>query len=166
MRQIIHQQKDGLDLLRDIVELAKNPKLVVEAHEQARREFALTEEERSRTESARTDIKKAEAILVDIDAKRTAINSARDQNEKMASELETKESKLKAKEEDLVVKISKNDALEKKLLSLQDELNSKESSMASQGAFLEMEKVRLSEFDNELRTRLKKVQMRESAADL
>jgi myosin heavy subunit len=49
----IVQQVDGLDTLKDIVELVKNPDAITKAHALARKEMALTEEEQAKVDEAR-----------------------------------------------------------------------------------------------------------------
>jgi hypothetical protein len=58
INQRIFQQGDGLDTLRDLVEIVKNPKLIEAAHDTHRKQLALTVDEQARVEEAKGFIAK------------------------------------------------------------------------------------------------------------
>lgn len=74
----VRQQLDGLDVLRQILELAKNPDSIISAHELAKKEFSLTEKERSEAEEARAYLSQYKAVRESAEAKENEITTAQE----------------------------------------------------------------------------------------
>jgi hypothetical protein len=165
-RQVIQQQLDGLAMLREVVELVKNPKLVIEAHEAARKEVALTEEETAMVNAARENIKISAKISSDLQEKQVMINSAREQNEKMAQDLAAREAVVSAKEKELDARDVQSVQVNKRLLATQKEIMATKDALDVRVRENEKETARLQEMNNSLNIRLEKIKLREKAADL
>lgn len=60
----IPQQVDGFDTLRELIALAKDPSAIIAASETARKEMALTEAEKAKSDEARGFIAKYDQLAV------------------------------------------------------------------------------------------------------
>lgn len=68
-QRIFQQQVDGLQSIKQLMELFKNPKSISDAAELARKEAALTEDELAKATEARALIAKADVLYKDLKEK-------------------------------------------------------------------------------------------------
>lgn len=84
---------EGLQLLRDIVDLVNNPKPLLDAHEAAKNIVAIDIETKSKVAQAQNIIKQADDVSKEIEAKKKQIDIA-------STELELNKSSFNKKKED------------------------------------------------------------------
>lgn len=80
----------GFALLRDIVEMTKNPKAIEQAYETRRKAAALTEEEVAKADSARAIISQAAALETEIAKQQDAIDLQKQEHIKNVASFEEK----------------------------------------------------------------------------
>lgn len=84
--QVLSKQRDILDSLKELLEAAKNPDVISQAYDLARKENALTESEMQKTADARIFLAAYEAKLADVDAETKELNDAIARHRKEVSE--------------------------------------------------------------------------------
>lgn len=104
--QLTHiQQADGLATLRALIELAGNPKQIIEAHELARKQQALTDDEAKKAAESKDFIASSNQLKKDLEAKELALNEAKKIHEQGVAakslEHQNKTQSLKDEEEKL-----------------------------------------------------------------
>lgn len=75
--QRLSRQIDGLDSLKELAELIKNPEAIVEAQELVREQLALTDAEQAKSDEARKYIKDYDVLIDDIKAREQALAAAK-----------------------------------------------------------------------------------------
>ncbi len=187
-KQVIMQQGDGLDTLKQLLDSLQNPKIISDANETYRKEIALTEAEEKRATEGRAVIAQYDAISLDIATREQAIKDAITAHEKEVSDFESLkqsetdrlsdwEGRLKIVE-DAQLAVTNSQATERAaLVSERDAMNLKNENDRKQidsdktvndKASQENSK-RSDELDAatlELSKRLQSVKLREQAADL
>ncbi len=124
--QRFQAQTDGLDTLRDLIELAKNPKPLLDAQEAARKQIALTQAEEKQVAEARGFIGQYEQMLSDLEQKKTAVanyeaahsSNVASFNQERASirkELEDQQNKLDEKEKGLSTSLKAHEEAKQQL---------------------------------------------------
>ncbi len=181
----IPQQVDGFATLRELLDLAKNPQAIIEASETARREMALTEEEKKKVDAARDFIAKHAQLSTELDNAKAALESDKKVFSAMAdrvkSELAEREKSLVGLSDSLNEKSSMLDtkdkahaderarldaaqsALYKNIKSSTDKINEDSAKNNSLRDFLDKEKIRLTDFEANLKAKAAK--LRESASE-
>lgn len=78
-KMIISQPEadQGFGLLKDIIDMVKNPKAIDEAYERRRKAAQLSDDEVEKSEEARALIAKADSLRADLQTKQNAIEDAR-----------------------------------------------------------------------------------------
>ena len=138
-QRIPSQTADGLETLKELLELAKNPKAIVEAAETARKQDELTESEREKTKEARAFLKQYDAALVDMAVRRQELEDAK-------SELAAKEAGFNAFHEAETARLLARDGA---LDTLQKQLNQQEAKIAIDAKSLSLDRQKTEE---EIRT--------------
>lgn len=165
-RIVLAQQVDALALLKDLVELAKNPKLVSEAHETARNEFALTEKEKDQAEEARNLIKQNQALSLELDGQKASLELAHKNNEAELSNLNKRKEDLSK----MVIELNDREEnvrkKEKEVTDLINELTQQKQNLNQQSEKNNADRFKLDQMENAVNIRLEKVKLREQAANL
>lgn len=163
MAQILPQFTDQLGNIRYFVE---NPKAIAVAHEEMRKQQALTDDEKKKADEARELIKNQPKILSDIEAKNAAVKAAQEQSEKDAQEIAKKRQALDKDSASLNDRMMAHEAAEKKLLELKATLDQQKAKTDSDKITNEAEKIRLLAINAALNIRSKKLGLLEEAANL
>lgn len=77
----LFQQADDLGTLRELLDLAKNPKAIVDAHEEARKQVALTKMESQKAQEAREAIAKHETLSADLKQRENKLAAEKTEHE-------------------------------------------------------------------------------------
>lgn len=182
----ILQQVDGLDTLREIIGLMKNPDAMVEAQELARKEMALTEDEKAKTDEARSFIAQYEKLSKELKAGQDALAAEKsahaDHVTKTSSLNEVECRRLAELSVTLSDRAKMHDIAEKNLAAERQKFEADKGRMAEDHkaaiskmkadaadlertrAAHETERTRLSNFETTLKA--KAARLRESAADI
>lgn len=182
----IPQQVSAFDTLRELLDLAKNPQAIVEASETARKQMALTEEEKARTDDARSFIAKHADLRKDLEEARALLDSDRKSFEeacqKIRSELDDRENSLnfnmmsylqnfaaqeekdKLHAEERKHLDAKHAILDKDRKELLDKISLANDANDKDKSFIASEKTRLANIEAALKAKAAKI--RESAADI
>lgn len=116
--QILKLNED-LSALKDLIELVKNPKLIEAAHEEARRQFTLTEDQEKKYAEAQDVMKKSEALKADIAGREKAISAAKEDHEKDRANFKREKDSVDAAFEDRLKDLrDREDAVAKRELDL------------------------------------------------
>lgn len=182
----LQRQADGLDVLRELVELVRNPDVITKSAEITREQLALTAEEESKVNEARKLLAEYDALSKELDEGREALKRDRvllsDESDSfdaqrsaeenrlknLATVLANKESVLDKKERDLLAKekLLADDraalsADHKELLELAEAEGAKNAATAQANR---EEFARLKDYEEALKAKAAK--LRESAADI
>lgn len=102
------QQHNVAEIIKEIVELAKNPQALIYLHDSLREQHALTEKEKQKANDARALITQYDKLLGDLKQKEEQINIAKTTHETNLSFFESKcltqESYFKEREDKLSTK--------------------------------------------------------------
>lgn len=104
------QQTDNLSTLKDLAELIKDPKAIIEAHETARKQMALTEAEITKVEEARNFIKEYTKLSEDLKKQQANLDFSRAQHEQVITEFDIKTSNISQQLNDREEQIAKKEA--------------------------------------------------------
>lgn len=109
--------------LGDLRFFVENPKAIAEAHEIARKQHALTEEEKAKANEARKSIQDLTKLSVEIDAKKQALEDTKGQREKADQDLAKRKTDIEKQEADLAIRIGSHTQNEKQLVELKKQLD-------------------------------------------
>lgn len=186
VQMTLQQKADGLDVLRELVDLIKSPEALAVAAETTRKQLALTSEEEAKVGETRKLLAEADALKADLqsredvltkncyllDDERETFQSLRDSEvnrlKALSADLERKDAALGDKERKL---LDKEKALDEQRKAMDDDyeemLERANAEAAKNAATAEAnvaEFVRLKEFEEVLKAKAAK--LRESAADI
>lgn len=160
VNSIVSQQTtDGLGTIRQL--LALDPKTIAAAHEEARKQMALTEEEEAKLKAARDLIANQPRITADLEAQTNALSVAKEQLSQAQKDLSDKRSKLDQDAETLRLKISTHATNERLLAEGQKKLEADQKANDAYKSSNDAEKKRLADVEKALNARADK--MREAA---
>lgn len=184
----IIQQGEGLSVLQDLIALVQDPKLIAEAHKTYRAELKLTDAEEVKALEARKFIAEYDVKFAALSEAEDIIETARQNFEetsvKKNSELDTKAAAIKSQTAELKVQaalqaeVTKEQAIEAKRIAsaeidMQEYLAEQQRRLDIDRAFVEKtnasnisKAIELEDVFADLKIRIKKVELREQAADL
>lgn len=165
----------GFALLRDIVEMTKNPKAIEQAYEARRKAAALTDDEIAKADAARALISQADAMQTEIKKQQDAVDTKKAEHLKNIAAFEEKLKVLDTKAADLAIvsatheETAKNN--EREAIRLQEVSQKIESDRADQNAKIvarenavkekelssEKEVIRLTDWENKIKEKAKKL---------
>lgn len=126
------QQAQDLGALRDLVDLVKNPKAIIDAHEEARKQMALTEAEQVKLDAAHELIKQANSIKKEFENRENVLQARKKEQEQAESDFslvaENTRTALKAKEDAQRVKDSGHAETDKRHKAEREKLDSDKKS--------------------------------------
>lgn len=169
MRTIVSQQVDVLSVIKDMIEMAKNPKLlenISNAHELVRRESALTEAEKEKVDEARRLIKNHQEIVAELHEQKAQFLIDRNQLDKDQALVKADQSKVHEIIKDLESREKAILLKERQLSDLSISLQREKEALGAQEERNLSEQNRLKELDASLKIRGQKLVLREQAADL
>jgi hypothetical protein len=165
----------GFALLRDIVEMTKNPKAIEQAYEARRKAAALTDDEIAKAEAARVLISKADDLQADIDKKQSVIDMQKEEHIKNIAAFEEKMKILDTRAEELASisaqheQISKNNEQEKIRIQesaqqiesdrakRESDVSARENALKEKEATAQKENERLISWESKIKTKAKKL---------
>lgn len=184
----LSQQTSDLGSLQELIDLAKNPKSIIEAHETARKQMALTEAEEAKMAEARQFIAKHAELAADLKSREDSLAKASSDHaqniDDFKMKVQSENYRLNSWESMLKSTSANQDKIGKEQAIAASRLATEKKEMESNsGAVLErihndtvanekakvaneVEKNRLEALASDLKTRIAKVKLREQAAEM
>lgn len=167
--------EQGTSLLKDIIDMVKNPKAIDDAYERRRKAEALTLEEANKAIEARILIGRADSLRKELGEREAALELKKAEHNKATDELQKEKDAVALREKEVLATTARQEETDKKHIEIKAQLeadalqlksihearsvslDARENAIKEKDALSEQEKSRLADWEKKLKEKANKL---------